>query len=160
MTTTSTNTGTGTGPSTGTSAAVTSTAATTASKPPQTPSALSGPYWQAAAEGQLVIQCCTACGKLRHYPRLICDKCYSDAVHWVPASGRGTIHSWTVSHHAFHPSFAAELPYALVTVDLEEGVRALGRWRGDVALSIGLPVQGNFEAREGGVDLVFVPRSG
>ena len=134
-------------------------AAATASKPPQTPSALSGPYWAAAAEGRLVIQCCTACGKLRHYPRLICDTCYSDAVHWVPATGRGTLHSWTVSHHAFHPSFAAELPYALVTVDLEEGVRALGRWRGDVPLSIGLPVQGNFEAREGGVDLVFVPRS-
>ena len=130
----------------------------TAAKPPQTPSTLSRPYWEAAAEGRLVIQCCSACGKLRHYPRLLCDRCYSDAVTWKQATGRGAIHSWTVAHHAFHPSFAAELPYTLVTVDLEEGVRALGRWRGDVALVIGLPVEGKFEAREGGVDLVFAPR--
>ena len=131
----------------------------TIDKPPQTPSALSGPYWEAAARGVLVIQRCSACGKLRHYPRLICAQCYSDAVSWQPASGRGTLHSWTVSHHAFHPAFAAELPYTLVTVDLEEGVRALGRWRSEVALSIGLPVQGHFESRPGGVDLVFEPRA-
>ena len=40
----------------------------------------------------------------------------------------------------------------------DEGVRALGRWRSNPAnpaMSIGLPVQGRFEAREGGVDLVF-----
>ena len=131
---------------------------TIAPKPLQQASALSGPYWEAAAQGRLVLQCCSACGKLRHYPRLLCGRCYSDAATWTQASGHGTIHSWTVSHHAFHPSFVAELPYALVTVDLEEGVRALGRWRGDVPFSIGLPVQGTFEAREGGIDLVFVPR--
>ncbi len=133
---------------------------TTATRPAQIPTTVSGPYWEAAAQGRLVVQCCAACGKLRHYPRLICDRCYSDAVHWVPASGRGNIHSWTVCHHAFHPSFAVELPYVLVTIDLEEGVRALGRWRGDAALAIGLPVTGRFEAREGGVDLVFAPLPG
>ena len=77
-------------------------------------------------------------------------------MHWKPASGRGTLHSWTVAHHAFHPAFAGELPYTLVTVNLEEGVRALGRWNGDTALALGLAVQGRFEPREGGVDLVFV----
>ena len=125
--------------------------------PPQ--SELARPYWEAAAEGRLVLQCCDVCGKVRHYPRLLCDACYSDAVRWKAASGRGTIHSWTVAHHAFHPAFATELPYALVTVDLDEGVRALGRWRGEAPLSLGQPVQGRFEAREGGVDLVFSPRS-
>ena len=105
-----------------------------------------------------MLQCCAVCGKVRHYPRLLCDSCYSDQVVWKPASGTGTIHSWTVAHHAFHPAFKAELPYVLVTVDLDEGVRALGRWRGTPALSLGQPVQGGFEAREGGVDLVFTPR--
>lgn len=121
---------------------------------PQT-SELARPYWEAAAQGNLVLQSCSACGKTRHYPRLLCDHCYSDAVTWKPASGCGTIHSWTVTHHAFHPAFAPELPYTLVTVDLEEGVRALGRWRGDAAMAIGLAVKGHFEPREGGVDLVF-----
>ena len=118
---------------------------------------LSRPYWEAAARGELVLQRCSGCGKVRHYPRLLCDHCYSDAVEWIPSSGKGTIHSWTIAHHAFHPAFAAELPYTLITIDLDEGVRALGRWRGDAALSIGRKVHGRFEPREGGVDLVFEP---
>ena len=127
-------------------------------KPVSPASDLARPYWEAAAQGKLVLQSCTACGKIRHYPRLLCDACYSDAVTWVPSKASGTIHSWTVAHHAFHPAFAPELPYTLVTVDLDEGVRALGRWRtkpDDPAMAIGLPVQGRFEAREGGVDVVF-----
>ena len=125
-------------------------------RPPQIPTDLSRPFWEGAQQGRLLIQRCTGCGTLRHYPRLLCDQCYLDAADWIEASGRGVIHSWTVSHHAFHPSFKAELPYTLVTVDLEEGVRALGRWRGG-ALTIGLKVQGKFETREEGVDLVFTP---
>ena len=124
-------------------------------KPSPSASELARPYWEAAAQGKLVLQSCAACGKIRHYPRLLCDACYSDAVTWIPSPAIGKIHSWTVAHHAFHPAFAAELPYTLITVDLDEGVRALGRWRGIVGMSIGLPVVGKFEAREGGVDLVF-----
>ena len=124
-------------------------------KPSPQISELSRPYWEAAALGQLVLQRCTGCGKMRHYPRLLCDNCYSDGVEWISSSGAGTVHSWTVAHHAFHPAFAAELPYTLVTIDLDEGVRALGRWRGDVVLSLGLKVSGRFVPREGGVDLLF-----
>ena len=128
----------------------------TIARPVPPPSALSAPYWEGAAAGRLLVQRCCDCGKLRHYPRLLCSSCYSTAVEWVEASGRGAIHSWTVAHHAYHPSFAAELPYTLVTVDLEEGVRALGRWRGATP-SIGQKVSGRFEARADGVDLVFTP---
>ena len=130
-------------------------------KPSPPTSDLARPYWEAAAQGKLVLQSCSACGKVRHYPRLLCDTCYCDAVTWQPSLAVGKVHSWTVAHHAFHPAFAAELPYTLVTVDLDEGVRALGRWRAtttDPAMSIGLPVQGRFESREGGVDLVFWPK--
>ncbi len=130
------------------------------SKPSPSISELARPYWEAAAQGKLVLQSCSACGKVRHYPRLLCDSCYSDAVTWIPSPAIGKIHSWTVAHHAFHPAFAVELPYTLVTVDLDEGVQALGRWRAslaDPAMVIGLGVQGTFEAREGGVDLVFWP---
>lgn len=130
---------------------------TTVAKPKPTPTELSRPYWEAAAQGRLVLQSCAKCGKIRHYPRVLCDACYSDAVVWKPASGRGTIHSWTVAHYAYHPAFASELPYTLVTVDLNEGVRALGRWRSDKTPSIGQPAQGAFEPREHGVDLVFAP---
>ncbi len=130
----------------------------TVARPNPPTSELARPYWEAAAQGKLVLQSCSACGKIRHYPRMLCDACYSDAVTWVPSRCVGKIHSWTVAHHAFHPSFAAELPYTLVTVDLEEGVRTLGRWRGDATMAIGLAVKGKFENREGGVDLVFTPQ--
>ena len=123
-------------------------------KPLPQPNALSTPYWEAALDGRLVLQCCAACAKVRHYPRLLCDRCYSSEVNWIPASGKGTVHSWTVAHHAFHAAFAAELPYTLVTVDLEEGVRALGRWQGG-ALAVGTVVQGRFEVDAGRADLVF-----
>ena len=124
--------------------------------PPETK--LTRPYWDAAREGRLVLQCCSGCGTLRHYPRLLCSTCYCAAVTWRDASGRGTVHSWTVAHHAFHAGFVPDLPYTLVTVDLQEGVRALGRWKGERPPAIGMPVSGAFETRADSVDLVFQAR--
>ncbi|MDQ2804230.1 MAG: Zn-ribbon domain-containing OB-fold protein [Pseudomonadota bacterium] len=125
-------------------------------KPLPHPTPLSTPYWDGAAEGQLRLQRCTNCGKIRHYPQLLCSSCYSEAVEWIVASGRGTVHSWTVAHHAFHPAFKGDLPYTLVVVDLPEGPRALGRLEGEPR--IGLPVRVTFPKTAQGVALpVFVP---
>ena len=128
-------------------------------KPTPPPSELSQPYWDAAAEGRLLIQGCGACGTLRHYPRLLCDRCYSDEVTWQEVSCSGTVHSWTVAHHAFHPGFASDLPYTIVTIDLEAGVRALGRWEGETPF-IGQKVAGRFETGAGAPELVFSPCDG
>jgi len=125
-------------------------------KPIPVSSELSRPYWNGVAAGQLRLQACGRCGVVRHYPRLLCDRCYSDAVVWRTASGRGRIHSWTVAHHPYHPAFVSELPYTLVLVDLDEGPRALGRWDGATP-AIGQVVRGQFVARDGGADLVFAP---
>jgi uncharacterized OB-fold protein len=65
-------------------------------KPVPVPSALTQPYWDAAQRGQLVLQQCSACATIRHYPRLLCAQCHSSEAHWTPASGLGHIHSWTV----------------------------------------------------------------
>jgi uncharacterized protein len=126
------------------------------SKPMPVPQELSRPYWEAARQGRLVLQRCGQCGTVRHYPRLLCDRCHSREVGWMPATGRGRIHSWTVCHHVFHPGFAADVPYVLVTVDLDEGVRALGRWTGS-RQAIGMPVQGRFEVSGERAELVFSP---
>ena len=74
---------------------------------------------------------------------------------WVEASGRGRVYSWTVAHHAYHPGFKAEVPYVLLTVDLDEGVRALGRLKGDHAerLKIGLAVTLTMTPTENGYAL-------
>jgi uncharacterized protein len=114
------------------------------------PSPESAPYWTGLREGRLLIQRCGHCGQLRHYPRPVCDACFSMRFGWVEASGRGTIHSWTRTHHAFLPVFKPELPYVLVTVDLEEGPRMNARLRGDGQdPTIGASVICQFEAHDG-----------
>ena len=118
------------------------------------------PYWDGLNAHVLRLQCCAACGKVRHYPRPVCDACYSMRIVWIDASGRGRVHSWTTTHHAFHPGFKTDLPYTLVTVDLDEGVRMNAQLRnldpGD--LRIGLPVRVAFESATDGLTLpVFVP---
>jgi len=107
------------------------------------PSPETQPYWDGLNEGRLRLQRCADCGKIRHYPRPMCDACWSMNVDWVDASGRGTVHSWTITHYAFHPGFKGELPYTLLTADLDEGVRMMTRIV-DAApgqVEIGLPVE-------------------
>ena len=107
----------------------------------------SKPYWDGLKEGRLLLQKCGQCGKIRHYPRPLCDECFTFEVTWIEASGRGTVHSWTITHHAFNPGFKLELPLVLVTVDLEEGVRMQVPLRGvkDESIKLGVPVQIIFE---------------
>ena len=124
-------------------------------KPVPEPTPESKPYWDALNVGRLVLQACGSCGRVRHYPQPLCDACYSFEVRWIEASGKGKVHSWTVAHHAFNPGFKAELPYVLVTVDLDEGVRLQAPLRGvaDKAIRIGLPVRVTFERANEGLTL-------
>lgn len=117
-------------------------------KPLPEPTADTAPYWEGMKQGKLLLQCCSDCGKVRHYPRPVCPYCYSMEYRWTEAKGTGAVHTWTISHHAFHPGFKAELPYILVTVDLTEGVRMQAQLRGTDAakLKIGMPVKVAYEA--------------
>lgn len=115
---------------------------------------LSERYWEGARRGVLVVQKCTDCGTSRHYPRAMCARCFSFSTDHVEHDGRGTVHSWTVAHHPFHPAFADDVPYVLVTVDLEEGVRAMGRFEGAGPLTIGQPVTAVFSKNPNGVPLL------
>ncbi len=126
------------------------------------PTADTQPYWDGLNARKLRLQRCGDCGKVRHYPRPVCDACYSMRAEWTDASGRGRVHSWTTTHHAFHPGFRPDLPYTLLTVDLDEGVRMNAQLRGldPAELRIGLPVQVDFEQATDTVTLpVFVPAS-
>lgn len=106
---------------------------------------LSAAYWAGAEQGRLVVQQCAHCGALRHYPRVLCESCYS--FEWVPypASHRGTVFSWTISHQVFDQSVADDVPYALVTVTMEDGIRVMGRIAADVPLRLEQPVELTFE---------------
>jgi uncharacterized protein len=81
-------------------------------------------YWQSAAEGRLVVQCCTSCDAYQFYPRALCASCAGET-EWVDASGRGTLHTFTVIRQNRSEAFAALSPYAVGIVELEEGVRMM-----------------------------------
>jgi len=104
-------------------------------------------YWQAAREGRLLVQQCPACGHRQWYPRALCTECGAEP-EWLETAGRGTVHTFTVIRQQGIPAFKAELPYAVVMVDLEEGPRVFGAMPGvDVArVAIGLPVEVYFVA--------------
>jgi uncharacterized protein len=104
------------------------------------------PYWDGLREHKLLVQRCGGCNTLRHYPRPLCDGCYSLEYDWTELSGSGKVHSWTVSHHPFHPGFKRETPYVTVTVDLAEGLRLQGVLEGNdaSALAIGREVELTF----------------
>lgn len=122
------------------------------------PTPHSAPYWAGLNDRKLLLQKCGGCGKIRHYPRPMCDACHSMEVGWVEASGRGTIHSWTITFHPFHPGFRDDLPYTLATVDLAEGVRMNAQLRDvpEESLRIGLPVRVAFETVKEGLTLPYL----
>lgn len=117
---------------------------------PQT-TELSEGFWQAVREGRLAIQRCTACGLLRHYPQPMCSACHALGFDWAPVSGRGTIYTYTIAHRAFHPAWQDEVPYAIATIELDEGVRMVCDLLGTPpeAVAIGKRVEVAFETLPG-----------
>jgi uncharacterized OB-fold protein len=79
------------------------------------------------ARGDLLIQKCNQCSRLNMYPRYACPDCQSQSLGWQRASGRGTLHSFTVLRLGAPEGFESELPYAVGVVKLEEGVQLLAR---------------------------------
>ena len=105
------------------------------------------PFWEAARAHRLVVQRCAGCGTLRFPARDICSRCLSRNADWAPVSGRGTVFSFAVMHQVYHPGFADAVPYAVVVVELEEGVRMLSNMVDCPVheLAIGMPVEVVFD---------------
>lgn len=81
-------------------------------------------FWDGTASGELRIQSCRACGRLRHPPGPACPQCGAlDRCH-VVASGLGTVFSYVVHRHP--PLPGKELPLVIALIDLDEGVRMVG----------------------------------
>lgn len=81
-------------------------------------------YWEGAKAHELLLRKCRDCGRYHFYPREFCPSCFSFDVEWVRASGRGTVYSVTVCHRPAQ-GFGKDVPYNIVLVELEEGVRMM-----------------------------------
>jgi uncharacterized protein len=123
-------------------------AAAIPAKPVPTPSGDSLTFFEGARDGRLMVQRCVACGRHRFVARRRCGECGSDRSEWVQASGRATLVSFARVHQKFHPAFAAETPYPIATVELEEGPRLLTGLVGfeGKPLSVGMKLEVVFEA--------------
>jgi uncharacterized OB-fold protein len=123
----------------------------TADAPPTPPvpaiSAAMQPFFEAAREHRLVVQQCRSCGALRFPAREICTRCLARDLGWAPVTGRGTVFSYTVVHQVYHPGFADAVPYPVVIVELEEGVRMVSNLVDCplTAIAVGMPVEVVFD---------------
>ena len=73
-----------------------------------------------ARQHRLMLRACNACGLLRYPPTHACPWCMELGWTWQELSGKGTIYSYEVVHHAIQPGFKDATPYATVLVELDE----------------------------------------
>jgi uncharacterized OB-fold protein len=67
---------------------------------------------------------------VQYYQQGICRECGSERLEHRAASGRGKVHSYSVVHRAPGPAFKADVPYAVLLVELEEGPRMVSSFVG------------------------------
>jgi hypothetical protein len=109
------------------------------------PDPTTSPFWDACRKRELRLQRCADCGVFRQPPSPGCPRCGSAHSDWPLLSGRGTVFSYTIVHHAAVPPLAAEVPYNVVVVELDDapGARLISNLL-DVApddVAVGMRVQ-------------------
>jgi uncharacterized OB-fold protein len=82
------------------------------------------PFWEAAADGRLVLPACSVCGAWQWYP--VAERpCHPGTpLEWRDAPREGTIFTFTRVERAFLP-FGGDPPYTLALIELDgiDGVR-------------------------------------
>ncbi|MHB8438153.1 MAG: Zn-ribbon domain-containing OB-fold protein [Acidimicrobiales bacterium] len=105
-------------------------------------------WWDAAAEGRLLVVRCHSCHQAHYYPRPFCPRCGGPDVSWEQVSGRATLYTWSVVHQNDLPPFRDRVPYVAAIVDLDEGPRMMTIvvGAGPDELQAGMTLQVDFEA--------------
>ena len=104
------------------------------------------PFWTSGPDGPLRVQFCEACDRWIHPPAPTCPAC-EGLPEWRPVSGDGTVFTFTVNRHQYHPD--VPVPYVIAIVELAEQVGL--RFTTNVvdcdpeAVEIGMPVRVDFE---------------
>ena len=130
------------------------------SKPAPFLTKVTEPFWSACIRDELVIPECASCGHRFFYPRLLCPRCLGEDFKWIECSGLGTVWSTTTVRMSFWgDAFAADVPYNVSWIMLDEGVKIVSNVIGqDVdKVRIGLKVRVEFEQREAFKIPVFRP---
>ena len=94
-------------------------------KPLPAPDADTAAFWRGLQHGKLLLQHCRRCRHVQYYQQAACRQCGGDELEHRPAIGRGKVHSFSVVHRAPGPAFKADVPYAVLLVELAEGPRMI-----------------------------------
>ncbi len=99
--------------------------AKTYDRPLPQPDPVTQPFWDSLKAHAIQLQRCGGCARFIYYPRAVCPSCLSDELTWTRVSGRGVVHAFTIPHRHPNRAFGSEVPYVVVLVELEEGVRLM-----------------------------------
>jgi uncharacterized OB-fold protein len=111
------------------------------------PDDLDAPFWDGCRRREFLVHRCDRCGRA-YWPASCCIDHGAEAMRWVPASGTGSVYTYTVAYHAYEPAMADRIPYVLAVVALDEGPF----FHTDLvdcppdAVRVGLPVEVVFDA--------------
>jgi uncharacterized protein len=107
-------------------------------------------FWRGGRDGELRFLRCQQCRYWLHPPTPVCPQCHSKDLAPEAASGRATVHTFTINHQPWYPGL--RVPFVLAIVDLPEqdGLRLTTNIVGcpmeDVV--IGMPVRVTFQPYE------------
>ncbi len=90
------------------------------------PDELTKPHFDAANEGRLEIQNCSACDRLQNPPQPTCTQCRSaDNLEWKVMSGKGKIYNYGVVYDCPVRLLQEDQPFnlAVITLDDDPGIR-------------------------------------
>lgn len=118
-------------------------------------------FWTAGRNGRLMMSFCAACDRFFHPPARRCPTCAGAAAP-REVSGRGTVYTFTVDHHPFHPDVPPPYNIAIVELDEQPGLKfTTNIVHCDLdQLEIGMPVQVVFERAGDAWVPVFEPVAG
>ena len=87
------------------------------------------------AGSQLLHQRCPACAHVWYFFRQFCPACGDDSPEPTQANANGVVCATTLVHRAPDERFKALVPYRLVLVDMQDGMRVMGH--AEASLQIG-----------------------
>jgi uncharacterized OB-fold protein len=82
-------------------------------------------WWEGLHRGVLLLQHCRGCGHVQVHQRAMCGRCLGGDLEHRPASGEGTIYSFSTVYRPPSPEFKDDVPYTVVLVEVAEGPRML-----------------------------------
>lgn len=108
------------------------------------------PFYETLSKGELFFRYCLSCGTPRQPPAPVCPYCGADGWQWRSCSPEGSVHSWTRYHRSYVKELEPVLPYSVLSVQLDDGPRLIGRLVDAVQPSIGMRVRTVVERWPGG----------